>query len=456
MARNELVSTVLLALLVVALSGCGKKEPTANKAAGNTNRSTFTSPASDFAGEITALTANARQSEENFEFDLAVKRWEQIRQKIVAQLGQDSWQARNAGYALESARAKSQFSAEQRQQLQRLRQINDQVKQSFQDKQFSQALGQSVQLYNLQAQLTGKESIEVGQLAIQIATLQSQLGQIDSAIHHFHQGIEILRLRGYGDHPELQLAHAGLAAAYARKGQLAPAVANQKHATRIAGVIEGMQSTEYATQANQLGVLYHQAGNLQVAHDILHATKAIRGRALGQRSTAFGHSCLNLGIVALDQKQLDEAEENFTVAEQIFAAEFGAGNSLSSRCNSHLATIQMLRNRPDLAERFLRDVVDDFTEGESSDPEGLLAHRYRLAIALARQGKYEEAGPLLVAVIDQQRQRFGESDARTMKSLKAYVLLLESSHQYDAAKAVRQQINRVAKSVSGNEFQPLY
>ena len=115
------------------------------------------SHASDFAGEITALTAKARQSEENFEFDLAVARWEQIRQKIVAQLGQDSWQARNAGYALESARAKSQFSAEQRQQLQHLRQINDQVKQSFQDKQFSQALGQSVQMYNLQAQLTGKE-----------------------------------------------------------------------------------------------------------------------------------------------------------------------------------------------------------------------------------------------------------------------------------------------------------
>ena len=263
-------------------------------------------------------------------------------------------------------------------------------------------------------------------------------------------------LRGYGDHPELQLAHAGLAAAYARKGQLAPAVANQKHATRIAGVIEGLQSTEYATQANQLGVLYHQAGNLQVAHDILQATKAIRGRVLGQRSTAFGHSCMNLGVVALDQKQLDEAEENFTVAEQIFAAEFGAGNSLSSRSKSHLATIQMLRNRPDLAERFLRDVVDDLAEAESSDSEGLLAHRYRLAIALARQGKYEDAGPLLESVIDQQRQRFGESDPRTMKSLKAYVLLLESSHQNDAAKAIRQQINRVAKSASGNDFQPLY
>jgi len=147
----------------------------------------------------------------------------------------------------------------------------------------------------------------------------------------------------------------------------------------------------------------------------------------------------------------------FSTASAIFHVSEGEGGPSLLRCRSHLATIYMLQQKPNLAEPLLTSVVNVLqTQSSSAAQLELLDHRYRLAIAMARQGKYDHAKPIFESVIQTQKEFFGLSDKRTVTSLKAYALLLERTNFAAAAAKVRRQITQIAHLVEDDDFQPRY
>ncbi len=443
-----------LPLLIVAALGCSESQPVATSPPeASIAAHSLSGKAVEHIQELSRLTAQAREYEEHLDFDAAAGTWKTFTSKVVKQFGPESWQARNAEFAYTSAIEKSGFDSSQRQQLKQIRQWNEQIKKSVAGNEINNALELSQDVKQLQSELFGEDSIEVGQSFIQIATLESRLGCSDRAISNFHQGIKILAQRGYTDHPELEMAHAGLASAYSENQKYAPAVANQKVATQISGRIWGLDSLNFATQANQLGVIYHRAGNLDVAFNILSQAKLIRQQALGTKHMAYAHSCLNLGVVMLDLQRLADAEACLVESLAIFERELGSDHPLTIRCKSQFASLHMLRKQPELAEPTLNEIVNSMTHPNDLDDKSLLSHQYRLAVALAQQGKYDRAQPLIEQVIEKQQSLFGASDRRTISSMRAYASMLQSTHQKELAAQVNQQINRVAHVVDANDFQ---
>ena len=405
-----------------------------------------------FNNDLSSLNELAKQKESAFDFAAAATVWGQVHQLVSKRFGEGSWQSLNAKIAHDLAFTKSEFSSSQLETVKQVQGFFQDFKQALNNQQLQDALSIGDDITKLSKQLYGIKSVQVAQALFQSARIESRLKKFQEAAKKFHQAIEIFRAHGFGNHPEMELAHSGLANAYVQQSKLTPASANQKEATRIAGQIWGRDSLDFAVQANQLGVIYHRAGNLDVAFEILDHARAIREELLGTEHAIYAHSCLNLGAVMLDLNRPDNAEGYLKKALEIFDRDFGTDESITHRAKSHLATIYMLRKHPDQAEPLLQSLAQTLPPG--SDEQ--LSHQYRLSIAYAKQGKYDLAKPLLETTIQQQKEQFGSADERTINSLRAYALVLERTHQSDAADTVKQHINRVAGQVDSQDFQTRY
>jgi tetratricopeptide (TPR) repeat protein len=187
---------------------------------------------------------------------------------------------------------------------------------------------------------------------------------------------------------------------------------------------------------------------------ILRAAEAIRRLKLGPDDPVVAHSLLNLGIVNKDLKMYDDAEQSLLSARKIFAREKRPElESYIAQCNSNLATIYMATNRPDLAEPLLQALVQSCENSDTTDPQQLASCQYRYAIALARQGKYDVAQPLMERTLNQQRKLLGPAHADTIKTMSAYALLLKTTRQTEAAEKIYNQIRQVSYESDTNDFQ---
>ncbi len=409
-----------------------------------------------FSADLKRLTDLAKEQEAAGNYAEAARVWGQVNQMASNRFGAASWQSNNAAVAYQRAVQKSRFTSQQMERLWEADQLQEIVRRSLESGDVQGGLRANERAVEINAELFGEGSVAYAQLVVQSATIESNLRLVEQSVTHFHQGIETLKQNGYTNHPELELAHAGLASIYADKESFGPAIANQKEATRIAGLIWGQESLAFANRAHQLGTLFHRAGNLDVAYQVIDEAKLIRQRQLGTEHPAFANSCLNLGVISMDQKRFDQADEYFSKAQSVFTKTLGPEADDTLRCQSHRATIYMLQQRPELAEPLLRAVVQTMRASQagtnSGNVEKRLDHEYRLAISLSRQGKYAIAKPLLEQVITEQRQRIGQSDRRTVASMRAYALLLERTNQTEAAGQMRQQIDRVAQEPGPQDF----
>jgi tetratricopeptide (TPR) repeat protein len=355
--------------------------------------------------------------------------------------------------AYDIAIVKSQFSSEQMTVWKQVENLQMSVQQSLQSGDVQSAYTATRQLSQLKKQLFGGDSFLYGQSLVQQAALDAQVGQFDIAIDNLNDSMSIMKAHELSDHPELMAVHASLANVYLQVSKLKTAVANQKEATRIAGVVFGVQSLQMATQANQLAAFFHRAGNLPVAEDVFRRSLAIREHKLGPDHLAVAHSCLNLGVVLMDAKNLKEAHESLERAGQIFAKESGIDSAISQRCQSKLAVVAMLEQRPDKAEKILKEIIQTFARTEEPDSEVLVTYQYRLSIALGRQGKYSEAGPLMQSVLDFQQRKYGDADSRTVATMQAYAMLLDRTKNEKTAAKIRNRIRQVSHVVDDNDFQ---
>ena len=452
---QKLITVLFVSCLLIC--GCGESDTEVAEKPELQVDSNIAERSADLLADVKRFSEIAKQQEANRQYAQAAVVWGQVAQLGAEQFGPAAWQTKSAQLAHDRAFRKSQLADQDLQILADAESLMEQVRESYRAGNLESALANSRAVADRYAHLFGADSVEVGQLNVQSGTFAAGLNQSDEALKQFHQGVELLKRNGFADHPELKIAHSGLAMLYSQKGSLGPAIANQKEATRIAGVVYGVSSIEFAGQANQLGTFYHQAGNHEVAYNVLNQAKLIRQKLLAADDPALANSCLNLGIVCMDLKRFDIAGEFFSAAMPIFLKSEGESGSNLIRCRSHLATIYMLQKKPNLAEPLLASVVNGLqSQSGQSGQQELLDHRYRLAIALARQGKYDRAKPMFEEVIQNQKESFGLSDKRTVSSLKAYALLMERTNHAEAAAKVRRQINQIAHLVDDEDFQPSY
>ena len=440
----------LFVVCAVFVAGCSDSTPVVDKA----GREQVRQQVQEYGERLLELKNQARTLESQMQFAQAAEVWQQVASQIRNDFGENSWQAINARVAHKLALKKQSLKNEHSNELVEMATLEKEIVAAHRAQNSQKSLQLSQRLLSIIEPLLGDVSMETARLKMQIGAIENQLNLDESAAKNLHAGIEIFRDKGIELHPELETALASLASIYTKREKFGPAVANQKSATQIAGMIWGTDSLQYATQANQLGVIFHRAGNHKVAKDVLNSAKKIREQKLGGRSFEYAQSCLNLGIVALAQHNLNQAEKELTTARQLFVSQKGVENEFSIRCGVQLATALMLQNRPDSAEKILKQVVEA-TEKSASSKE-LADYRYKLSIALARQGKYKEAEPMLLQVLSKQISAQGAASQQALSTMKALARLYEATHQKEKLNAVRSQLNQTSRVASGSDFQPQY
>ena len=460
-ARDRMQRFVLIISLVWLVTGCNNSQPTPTAKSLDNPKRNLDQEASEsdhqakvYTTRMVELRDQALSYESAMKFEEAADVWRQIEHQVSSDFGENSWQAINAKIAHKNALRHAELMANYSAELNQMAVHQKQIKSAFANKQYAQALEQSQRLLNLQEPLFGDVSTVTARLKLQIGTLQQKLGQYEAALKNLHSGIEILRAKGIELHPELEVALSGLADIYSTQQKFRPAVANQKAATQLSGHMWGTDSLQYANQANQLGVIFHRAGNHDVAVNILNTAKEIRKNKLGAESLEYAHSCLNMGVALIAQQKLEEAQQQLSQARSIFGEKLGMANDYAVRCNAQLSTVTMLQNRPELAETLLQEIVD--AGGESIPSSQLADYKFKLAIAQARQGKYKSAEPMLNEVLRRQHQIHGADSAQVSKTLNALAKVYQATHQKSKLDSVRKQLNQINRVASGNDFQPRY
>lgn len=446
------------ALFAAALmtTGCGtSSDPEFESVAELTTEPvTTTTELSDeqLAAELKRLEKQAIELESTNRIEESAQIRKQIHQTISKHVSPNSWQAKTAKQIADVAARNSSLNAEDKQLLQHTKQLLTKFQNQIKFKSHEEAQKTADTIIANYQRLYGQQTLTVAELLIQIANIEYQARVSESAISHFHNAVQTLKHLGLDEHPQLEIAHTALGALYSRKKKFKPALANQKAATRIAARLWGDTSMKYADQANQLGVMYHTAGQSDVALQILLASEVLRRKTLGANDPKVGHSLMNIATVLNDLKRYDEAIPTFQRAKASFVAG-KQSSSLIDQCNSNLATIHMLQNNFPQAEQRLAEVVASAAANKNANPLYVAQCQYRYSIALAKQGKYNVAQPMMERALQTQQQQLGRGHAETVKTMQAYALLLKTTQQSAAAEKVYNTIRQVSYESDSSDFQ---
>jgi len=134
---------------------------------------------------------------------------------------------------------------------------------------------------------------------------------------------------------------------------------------------------------------------------------------LGKDSTQLADLHYNLGVVATDLRQFDEAEAEFTIAKELYARERGPDHPWVASTLEELAGVELKRDRPERA----RDKLEEARRIK----EGVLGVKHpeliptlsglgRVALAT---GRLEEGLELYQQMYELTRETFGSESDRT-------------------------------------------
>ena len=454
-------ATMMIGLMFVV--GCGKTEPTKEQAKLQTEPDIESSvpeakieedlPVESFSERLIAKTKYANELEAEFRFAEAAETWREIDALVTEKFGSESWQAANARLAGIVASVESNFDEAQLEKLKQIQQHQKQFLNSFKARDFEGAKKITDASTALTTELFGKQSPMYGKQMLQSASLNQKTGNSEEAISHYHAAIENLKSTFHARHPDIESAHQQLGSLYLEKEKFVPAISNLKASARLSAELWGEDSLQYAKGANQLGVAYHQAGQLEIAEKVFQASEVIRRRKLGPEHSLVAHSNLNLGIVCLDQKKFDLAAKHLARAVEGFDKEDKSEENMLQLARKKLATLHMAKGEPELAAPLLGDVVEFTYARLGSDHPQVAELQYRQGIALAKQGKYDEAEPIFAKALETQKTKLGESHASTINTMRAMALLLKQTRRTSESQNMMREIQRVSKASDSNEFQ---
>jgi serine/threonine-protein kinase len=98
-----------------------------------------------------------------------------------------------------------------------------------------------------------------------------------------------------------------------------------------------------------------------------------------------------LGTVALQREQFDEAEARFTRMAEIYKTAYGEHHYLYALATANLASVYLAEKDFPRAEKMFRDVVKRYTEALSADHQFTGIAEVKLGRALVGEKKFAEA-----------------------------------------------------------------
>ncbi len=456
-----------LAFLAVAIFvvGCGEKTKTSETKSPATNDQVVekapdiqvheevipvVDEATRFAEKLQTLSEKAHGLQSELKFAEAQELWTEIETMLTEQFGAESWQTVNARIAAATCREEAEFDEATLERLKAVYETQAAVGEALRERDLQKALQLSQKSSQDTQDIFGATSFMMGKQLMQVARLNQQAGNYPRATNLYLQSLLILEKHLGKYHPDVELGFAYVGEIYLDSNNHASAIANLSTATEIARKIWGEASLRYAARANDLGVAFYRDEQHESALKILRAAEAIRRNKLSENHPQVAHSLSNLGIVYLDMKRLELADQCLTQAYDLFVKHYGQVNQMTSECQLKLATTRMLLGKYEDAEQLLGKLLGGIQD--NTDPLTAASLQYRLAIALSKQGKYERAEPLFKIALAEQTKALGESHQLTLKTMEGYASLLKASNRNEDASKMTERIASLNAQASDSTF----
>jgi eukaryotic-like serine/threonine-protein kinase len=257
----------------------------------------------------------------------------------------------------------------------------------------------------------------------------------------FDSAIAILRAHP-GDH-RLQLADALLTSTY-RGGGAGTARERVIEAIELRRSVLGDEHPAVARALSDLA-LYLQYTDPVAADTLIREAVEIHVRAAGESHTSTLTLMNNRAGILRDQGRFEEAETLYRRALQLRRTHQPDEASPIAYSEYGLALVLLETDRPRQAEVLLRSVMVTFP---LTDVRGRFA-RHHMVRALAAQGRFDEAEPVALALLESSRVR--ESPADEREALERLAALYRDWGREPANPALREQLLAGAEAEEGGD-----
>lgn len=397
---------------------------------------------------IEELSELATAAQNEFRFAQAIPYWREMGLLLTQAYGPGSWQVTNARIAEQLATQQSQMSTADLERMRELFMWQQRIGELLSVNSIPGALTLAEGSATRTAELFGAQSYMKGKQQLQVARMKQMLGRNEEAAEAYRDAYQLMAPHLGQTHPELEGLHSYLGECQLALGQTAQGIENLRAASRQAVELWGSNSVKFAARANDLGVAYQRSGDLDMALKIIRTAEEIRRQQLGENHPQVGHSLLNLGTIYIENKNLVLAQQCLEQAMPILE-QIPQPNRLLIDAQAKMAVVKMLLNAPEQAEPLLTAVVNGLTQIRADDRElGIAEHR--LGVALAKQGKYDRAEPVLRASEQRLAGTLGNDHNQTAKVREALVQLLVQTGRQREADAMKSGIRQVNFDGGGN------
>jgi tetratricopeptide (TPR) repeat protein len=255
---------------------------------------------------------------------------------------------------------------------------------------------------------------EHGDVAVTLAELgrvyQDQgLNQRAEPLHR--EALEIRRKLLGQEHRETAVSLSDLASVRRLNGDLDGAEALLRQSFDINVKTRGAEHPNTAVSLQDMALIAISRGDFAAAESGLRQALALQYKALGTHHPVVAPTLNNLARALREQGRYDEAAAALQQAADIMRAAFGKDHQMVAMYSLNLASVQMARNQPALAEPLLREGLRVRARGPGQVPVrrrtlpeddwSLGGIQSLLGASLLAQGRYEDAE---AALLDARRQ----------------------------------------------------
>jgi tetratricopeptide (TPR) repeat protein/predicted Ser/Thr protein kinase len=253
------------------------------------------------------------------------------------------------------------------------------------------------------------------------------------------------RLRG-DLHPNIAATMANLALTLREKGGLDEAESLLRQALDLSRQSHGIEHPDVATAIHNLALLVRERGRLDEAEQLYREALVMSRKLRGERHPRTAGTLMNLALVLQDKRDLDEAEALLNEAVAIHRELLGEAHPTTLLALYHLAGNHTLRERYDLAEPIVAQIVAGAGQSLPAGHWQTGVYQRLHGKCLTRLGRYAEAEAALLKSVEILEAAFGPAHGRTTGAISTLADLYDAWEKPEQAAQWRGRLEALARS----------
>ncbi len=266
------------------------------------------------------------------------------------------------------------------------------------------------------SKLSGAQSTVASSVMNELAQVLERRGDYPAAEELYRSAITIDRATLGTDHPQVAHNLHNLAVVLQERGDFAGARPLFEQSLLMFRKVLGENHPDTIEALGNYGRYLQDRGELVEAEKVLREALTLDEQARGKDHVQVGYDHVNLGYVLDRRNSYPEAEREFREALRIYAAALPAQHVYIASAKTGLADTLIGLGQVDAGYSEAQQALEIWRRNVPADDAHIANTQAVVAHALALQGHFEQAEPLLSASYERMRAALGPTDARTQRA----------------------------------------